>query len=75
MQTHDLILKEILKFQLKCDMQTERRLQLENQMLYLFMRTIWVQYGDSTVDSDLDEHDDSLKTTFDYLAATFRLLY
>lgn len=56
-------------------MQTDRRPLLENRVIYLFMRAIRVQYSDSTVDFDLDVHDEMLRNTLGYLSTTFRILY
>ena len=73
MQTHELILKELLKFKLKCETQTVRRHLLENRVAYLFMRTVRVQYADSTV--DFDEHDEMHINNIDYLTNMFRVIY
>ena len=56
-------------------METNRRMRLENQIIFLFIRTTQLQYRSITVDLDLDENDFTLQSIFEYLYSTYRLLY
>ena len=56
-------------------METNRRIRLENQIIFLFIRTTQVQYRSITVDLDLDENDFTLQSIFEYLYSMHRLLY
>ena len=56
-------------------METNRRIRLENQIVFLFMRTINIQYRSITVDLDLDENDFTLQSIFEYLYSMYRSLY
>lgn len=66
-------MKELLKFQLKCETQTVRRHLLERRLVYLFMRAIRVQYADSSVDFDV--YDELLRSNLNYLSAMFQVIY
>lgn len=70
-QTHELILKEILKFKLRCELETDRDLRVERQIITLFMRTINNRYDAITVDLDLDESDFHLQSTFEYIYSMY----
>ena len=56
-------------------METNRRIRLENQIIFLFIRTTQLQYRSITVDLDLDENDFTLQSIFEYLFSMYRLLY
>lgn len=56
-------------------METNRRIRLENQIIFLFIRTTQLQYRSITVDLDLDENDFTLQSIFEYLCSMYRLLY
>ena len=56
-------------------METNRRMRLENQIIFLFIRTTQLQYRSITVDLDLDENDFTLQSIFEYLCSMYRLLY
>ena len=56
-------------------METNRRIRLENQIIFLFIRTTQLQYRSITVDLDLDENDFTLQSIFEYLYSMYRLLY
>lgn len=56
-------------------METNRRIRLENQIIFLFIRTTQLQYPSITVDLDLDENDFTLQSIFEYLYSMYRLLY
>ena len=56
-------------------METNRRTRLENQIIFLFIRTTQLQYRSITVDLDLDENDFTLQSIFEYLYSMYRLLY
>ena len=71
---HDLILKELLKFILCCELHSNRHFLLEQQIIFLFMRTINIQYRDMTVDIDFKD-DFQLNSIFEYLYSMYRLLY
>ena len=56
-------------------METNRRIRLENQIIFLFIRTTQLRYRSITVDLDLDENDFTLQSIFEYLYSMYRLLY
>lgn len=56
-------------------METNRRIRLENQIIFLFIRTTQLQYRSITVDLDLDENDFTLQSIFEYLYSMSRLLH
>lgn len=56
-------------------METNRRTRLENQIIFLFIRTTQLQYRSITVDLDLNENDFTLQSIFEYLYSMYRLLY
>ena len=43
---------QLLKFLLRCEFHSDRHFLLEQQIIFLFMRTINVQYRDRMVDID-----------------------
>lgn len=64
-------MKEVLKFKLRCELETDRDLRVERQIITLFMRTINNRYDAITVDLDLDESDFHLQSTFEYIYSMY----
>lgn len=64
-------MKEILKFKLRCELETDHDLRVERQIITLFMRTINNRYDAITVDLDLDESDFHLQSIFEYIYSMY----
>lgn len=70
-----MILIELLKFKLQCELHANRQFALERQVVLLFMRTIHTHIGTLSVDLKLEEDDFYLCSIFEYLFSMYRMLY